>query len=133
MVGLDNIVEVLHLPVPRLIGAFTLGLELRDGGGVGRRLVGIQHLGLLPILQPVQRLAEESLRGLGVARRREIEIDRVSKLVERTVQREGDVYARRRRRRRTSSTPSQTPPATRARSARFMNTHFSLTTGPKPT
>ena len=86
VVGLADVVEVLHLPVPRLIGAFALGLELRDGGSVRRRLVGIQHLGLLPILQPVQRLAEESLRGLGVAGRRELEIDRVPELVSRPVQ-----------------------------------------------
>ena len=86
VVGLDDVVEVLHLPVPRLVRAFALGFQLCDGAGVGRRLVGVQHLGLLPILQPVQRLAEESLRGLGVAGRREIEIERVPELVERTVQ-----------------------------------------------
>ena len=36
-------------------------------------------------------------------------------------------------RRSTSSTPSQTTPATRARSARFMNAHFSPVIGPNPT
>ena len=85
MVGLDHIVEVFHLPAPRLYRALPFGLELRDGSGVGRRLVGVQHLGQLPILQSPQCLAEESLRRLGVARRREIEIDRVPELVERTV------------------------------------------------
>ena len=69
VVGLDDVVEVLHLPVPRLVRAFALGFQLRDGAGVGRRLVGVQHLGQLPVLQSVQSLAEESLRGLGVAGR----------------------------------------------------------------
>ena len=86
VVGLDDVVEVLHLPVPRLCRAFALGLELRDGSGTGRRLVGVEHLGLLPLLQSSQRLAEESLRRLGVARRREVEVDRVPELVERAVQ-----------------------------------------------
>ena len=34
VVGLDDVVEVLHLPVPRLVRAFTLGFQLCDGAGV---------------------------------------------------------------------------------------------------
>ena len=40
---------------------------------------------LLPLLRSSQRLAEEALRRLGVAGRREIEIDHVPELVERAV------------------------------------------------
>ena len=53
---------------------------------IGRRLVGIEHLGQFPLLAPSQGLAEEALRRLGVASRREVEIDGVAELVERTVQ-----------------------------------------------
>ena len=86
VVGLDDVVEVFHLPVPRFLRALALGLQLCDGSGIGRRLVGVEHLRLLPLLQSSQRLAEESLRCLGVAGRREIEIDRVPELVHRPVQ-----------------------------------------------
>ena len=86
MVAPGNVVEVLHLPVPRLIRTFALGFQLRDGVDIGRCLVGVQHHGPFPILPPSQGLAEEALRGLGVAGRREIEIDRAPELVERTGQ-----------------------------------------------
>ena len=69
VVSLDDVVEVLHLPMPRLFRAFALGLELCDGGGIGRRLVGVEHLGQFLILPPFQGLAEESLRRLGIAGR----------------------------------------------------------------
>ena len=70
VVGLDDVVEILHLPVPRLLPrALALGLQLGDGGGAGWRLVGIQHLRLFPILETFQGLAEESLRRLGVTGR----------------------------------------------------------------
>ena len=72
VVGLDDVVEVFHLPVPRVLWAFPHGLQLRDGSGIGWRLVGVEHLGLSPILQPSQGLAEKSLRCLGVAGRREM-------------------------------------------------------------
>ena len=72
--------------MPRVLRALALGLQLRDGSGIGRRLVGVEHLGLLPLFQSSQRLAEESLRCLGVAGRREVEIDRVPELVHRPVQ-----------------------------------------------
>ena len=42
--------------------------------------------GFFPIFQTVQRLAEEAFRRFGVPCRREIEINRVSMLVERPVQ-----------------------------------------------
>ena len=41
-------------PVPACAG------ELRDGSGIGRRLVGVEHLGLLPRLQSSQRLRTDS-------------------------------------------------------------------------
>ena len=74
------------MSVPRVLRAFALGFELRDGAGIVRRLVGVDHLGQFPILQPSQRLSEEPLRRLGVAGRREVEIDRVPELVDRAVQ-----------------------------------------------
>ena len=69
VVGLYDVVEVLHLPVPRILRALALGLEFRDGAGIVRRLIGVEHLGLLPLLQSSQRLAEASLRSLGIAGR----------------------------------------------------------------
>ena len=50
--GLDDFVEVFHLPVLGLFRTFPLGLERRDGCGIGRCLVGIQHLGQFPVLPP---------------------------------------------------------------------------------
>ena len=56
------------------------------GGGIGRRLVGVDDRRLLPILQAVQRLAQETLRRRRVARRGKVEVDGGSGLVDRTVQ-----------------------------------------------
>ena len=61
MVAPGNVVEVFHLPVPRLIRTFALGFQLCDGAGVGRCLVGVQHHGPFPILPPSQGLADEAL------------------------------------------------------------------------
>lgn len=76
MAGLDDVVEVFHLPVPRVLRAFALGLELCNGGAAGRRPVGVQHLGQFPLLALPQGLAEGSLRRFGVAGRREVEVER---------------------------------------------------------
>ncbi len=50
-----------------------------------RRFVRVDDRRLLPIFQTVQRLAEKASCRLGISCRREIEVDRVSKLVERPV------------------------------------------------
>ena len=50
VVGLYDVVDVLHLPVPRLCRTFSLSLQLRDGSGIGRRLISVEHLGLLSLL-----------------------------------------------------------------------------------
>ena len=41
---------------------------------------------LLPVFHPVQRLAREAFRGVAVACLQEMEIDRISMLIERPVQ-----------------------------------------------
>jgi hypothetical protein len=86
MVGFDDIVQIFDLPMPRFLQAFAFGLQFRDRDPVGRRFVGVDDLRLFPGLQAVERFAEEALRRLGVPSRREIEVDRVSFLVERPVQ-----------------------------------------------
>jgi hypothetical protein len=86
MIGFDDIVQILDRSMHRFLRTFAFGLQLRNCDPVGRRLVRVDDLRLLPILQTVQRLAEEALRRFGVPCRREIEIDRVSMLVDGPVQ-----------------------------------------------
>lgn len=75
VVGLDDVVEVLDLPVLSALRAPALGLQLGQRRGVGRRAVDVDHPRRLPGLQAPQRLAREALGRLGVARRREGEGD----------------------------------------------------------
>jgi len=53
----------------RLFGTSAFLLQLSESGGIGRRLVGVDDPGLLPVFQAVQRLAKEALRRRRVARR----------------------------------------------------------------
>lgn len=41
MVGIDDVVEILHLSVTRVLRTFPLGLEFYNVGGIGRRPVGV--------------------------------------------------------------------------------------------
>lgn len=86
MIGLDDVIQILDLPVKQLFWAFAFGLQLRNRDTVGRRLVGVDDGWLLPILSAIQGLTEKSFRCLGVACRREIEVDRVPELVDGSVQ-----------------------------------------------
>src|SRR3546814_12713963 len=49
---------------------------------IARRFVGIERGRLFPVLQASQGLAQEPLRCLGTAGRRQVEIDRVAPLVD---------------------------------------------------
>src|SRR5699024_500429 len=53
---------------------------------IARRFVGIERGRLFPVLQASQGLAQEPLRCLGAAGRRQVEIDRVAPLVDCPVQ-----------------------------------------------
>src|SRR3954464_10785512 len=70
----------------RVFRTLALLLQLGERRAVGRGLVGVDDARLLPILQAVQRLAEKALGRLGIARRREIEVDRVPELVDGAVE-----------------------------------------------
>ena len=86
MVGLDDVVQVLDLSMQRLLRAPALLLQLGQGSAIGRRLVGVDDPELLLVLQAVQCLAEEALGRCRVARRREVEVDRVPVLIDGPVQ-----------------------------------------------
>ena len=85
VVGLDDVVQILDLPVLCGLWALAFGLQLGESGGIGRRLVGVDDLRLFPILQSPESLGKEALRRRRVPRRREIEIDRGAQLVDRSV------------------------------------------------
>src|SRR5271165_1265039 len=82
MVRFNDVVQILDLPVQRLLGASALLLQLGQSGGVGRRLVGVDDPRLLPVLQAAQRLAEKALRRRRAAGRGEVEVDSVPMLVD---------------------------------------------------
>lgn len=86
MIGLNDIIQILDLPVHKLSWALAFGLQFRNRDPVGRRLVGVADRWLLPVLQAIQSLAQKSLSCFGIARRRQIEIDRVAELVDGPVQ-----------------------------------------------
>ena len=86
MIGLDNIVEILHLAAHGVLRALTFILQLSEGDPVRRSPVRVDDGWFLPILDAPQRLEENPLRCLGIPGRREIEIDRVAELVYRPIE-----------------------------------------------
>jgi hypothetical protein len=61
---IDDVVQILDLAMHRFLGAFTFGLQFRDGSRECRRFVRVDDLRLLPLLQTVQSLAEEAFAAL---------------------------------------------------------------------
>src|SRR3546814_246613 len=86
VIGLDHVIEILHLPVGRLPVKLSFALQFGDRCTIARRFVGIERGRLFPVLQASQGLAQEPLRCLGAAGRRQVEIDRVAPLVDCPVQ-----------------------------------------------
>ncbi len=84
MVGLDDVVELLHLPEFGLGGTLAGLLRLPDGLAVASRLAGVDNDG--PLLAPAQRLAQEPLGGIGIAGLRQEEVDGVATAVDRALQ-----------------------------------------------
>src|SRR3546814_6357108 len=80
VIGLDHVIEILHLPVGRLPVQLSFALQFGDRCTIARRFVGIERGRLFPVLQASQGLAQEPLRCLGAAGRRQVEIDRVAPL-----------------------------------------------------
>src|SRR3546814_11138014 len=71
----------LRLPVQ-----LSFALQFGDRCTIARRFVGIERGRLFPVLQASQGLAQEPLRCLGAAGRRQVVIDRVAPLVDCPVQ-----------------------------------------------
>src|SRR3546814_9613182 len=86
VLGLDHVIEILHLPVGRLPVQPSFALQFGDRCTIARRFVGIERGRLFPVLQASQGLAQEPLRCLGAAGQRQVEIDRVAPLVDCPVQ-----------------------------------------------
>src|SRR3546814_8774076 len=82
----DLVIEILHLPVGLLPVQLSFALQFGDRCTIARRLVGIERDRLFPVLQASQGLAQEPLRCIGAAGRRQVEIDRVAPLVDCPVQ-----------------------------------------------
>lgn len=81
VIGLDHVIEILHLPVGRLPVQLSFALQFGDRCTIARRFVGIERGRLFPVLQASQGLAQEPLRCLGAAGRRQVEIDRCQQRV----------------------------------------------------
>src|SRR3546814_14202148 len=64
VIGLDHVIEILHLPVGRLPVQLSFALQFGDRCTIARRFVGIERGRLFPVLQASQGLAQEPLRCL---------------------------------------------------------------------
>ena len=65
---------------------FTLILQLADCRTVCRCLVGVELARHFPIFQAAQLLAQETLGRFGIACGRQVEIDAIAELVDRSIQ-----------------------------------------------
>jgi len=82
MVGLEHVVQIFDLPMDGVLGACTLLLQFSNRRRVGRRLVRVDDVRQFPLLQALQRFAEEALGCRGAACWRKVEVDRVAELVD---------------------------------------------------
>jgi hypothetical protein len=71
MVGLDDVVEIFALSLLRVRRALAFSLQISESGGVGRRLVGVDDLRLLPILG-IGSCRRTLLRKLGTYNRKSL-------------------------------------------------------------
>lgn len=86
VVGFDNIVEVFHLAVLRLLIQLPFPFQFADRGTVAWRLVGVQFSEPFPVLQAAQSLAQKAFRGLGASGGRKVKVDGVTAFIDRPVQ-----------------------------------------------
>ena len=86
MASLDNVVEVFHLSVVGVGGAFALLLQLANGLAMAARLVGVDHVGLVPGFAAAQGFAGKPLGGFRVAVLGLVEIDGVPVAVNGAIQ-----------------------------------------------
>ena len=86
MVSLDKLVEAFHLSVVGVGGAFALFLQLANGLAMAARLVGVDHVGLVPGFAAAQGFAEKPLGGFRVAGLGQVEIDGVPVAVNGAIQ-----------------------------------------------
>src|SRR3546814_3897802 len=54
VIGLDHVIEILHLPVGRLPVQLSFALQFGDRCTIARRFVGIERGRLFPVLQASQ-------------------------------------------------------------------------------
>ena len=85
MAGLDDVVEVFHLPVVGVRGAPARLLQPPNGLAVASRL-RVDGEGPLPLLAGAHRLAQEPLGGLCIPGLRQVEVDGVATAVDRAMQ-----------------------------------------------
>lgn len=76
---------IFDLLMHQFIRAFAFGLQLRDGNPVGWCFISVDDTLLSPVFQAIQSLPQEALGCFGVARRRQVEIDRVAEFVDDSV------------------------------------------------
>src|SRR3546814_20442194 len=62
VIGLDHVMEILHLPVGRLPVQLSFALQFGDRCTIARRFVGIERGRLFHVLHDLQGLASALLR-----------------------------------------------------------------------
>ena len=85
VVGLHDVVEIFDLTMLHVARALVFGLQFGQGDSTGRGFVRVDHPWSLPIFQVLQCLAKEAFRRLCIACRRQVEINRVTKFIDRPV------------------------------------------------
>ena len=64
MIGLDHVIEILHLPVA--VSSLSFALQFGDRCTIARRFVGIERGRLFPVLQASQALPRNRFAALAL-------------------------------------------------------------------
>ena len=82
MICFDNIVQVFHLSMYRILRAFSFFLQFSNGGAESRCVVCIDHLWMYPWFYGLECFAEKTLGRFRTANRGQIKINCVTRLVD---------------------------------------------------
>ncbi len=86
MISLNNVVQLFDLAMLIVPWAFSLRFQLGNNRATDGSLIGIDHMGLFPVLQPSQGFALEPFHGLRIPGDKELKVYGVLVFVHRPVQ-----------------------------------------------
>jgi len=82
MVGFQAVIQVFHLSVFSFSGELAFPLQFQNGGGISRRLVGIEFSGERPITEILNGFSQKPFGGFGIASMGQVKVNGMAVFVD---------------------------------------------------